>query len=191
MALGKNLAKRKQDSKVAADVAVAVDDEVIRGSASQPLEPEVASQVLESKKLVLIVFQAGTEEIAVSVGTIKEVIKIPKVTPVPQAPDYIKGVANVRGNVVAVLDIGQKMGLSEEQGDGYLLVINSDEVGLGLLVSKVPDTIETTEDQLDEPTDIILQIQEEEYIKGIIKRDHRMIVFIDVVAMIGNEKWEN
>ena len=105
-------------------------------------------------KTQIIVFKQGDEEYALHIDQIKEVVITPSITRMPQTPTYIKGVANIRGNIIAILDLEEKFNLkrSQDQGTGnnYTLVVESDDLKMGLLVNDVPNTISVSAGDLDE-----------------------------------------
>ena len=89
------------------------------------------------QKSQLIVFRLGDEKYGLQIGQIKEVVPTPHITRLPQTPPYVKGVANIRGNIIAVVDLEEKFGLkneSDEAANNYTLVVESDEVKMGVLV---------------------------------------------------------
>ena len=70
-----------------------------------------------SRRIQLIIFKLGTEEYALSIDQIKEVVLTPRIAKMPQTPSYIKGVANIRGNIIAILDLEQKFGIEQTRED--------------------------------------------------------------------------
>lgn len=145
------------------------------------------------EKVMLIVFPVGNEEYAMSIDMIKEVVSTPPIAPVPQAPKYIKGAANVRGTVLAVIDLNQKFGLlkSDENSNEleYVLVLKNEEYRMAVAVNKIPDTVIVNSTEIDPPATLTNNSGlNDNYIKGIIKRDKRMIILIDVLEMIMDEE---
>ena len=87
-----------------------------------------------------------SEEYGISIDQIKEVVITPTITRVPQKPAFIKGVANIRGNIIAILDLEQKFGLQKAEdtmpsNNNFTLVIDSNEYKMGVLVKEVPNTL--------------------------------------------------
>jgi purine-binding chemotaxis protein CheW len=149
--------------------------------------------VVDNSRFQLIVFKLGTEEYGLHIDQIKEVVLTPGVTKLPQTPPYIKGVANIRGNIIAIVDLEQKFGLgsgitsSVEQGN-YTLVIESDEVKLGVLVREVPNTLSVANSEVEDASNIIYDANaEQSYIKGIVKKDNRLIIMIDIFRTLSEK----
>ena len=128
-----------------------------------------------------------SEEYAVSIDLVNEVVKAPPIAPIPQTPEFVLGVANIRGNVIAILDLGAKMGFSHDRNkaDGYVMVIRNDDFEIGLMVDQVPDSIPVKASQVDQSSSVMVTpAQEHGYIKGIIKTGDRMIISVDLEDMM-------
>ena len=140
----------------------------------------------------IIVFKQGEEEYALHIDQIKEVVITPTITRMPQTPAYIKGVANIRGNIIAIIDLEEKFNLKRSHesntGKNYTLVVESEDFKMGLLVREVPNTLNVSADDFDESLNLINDVQNESnYIKGIIKSGERLIILIDVFKAIDQE----
>ncbi len=137
------------------------------------------------QKSQLIVFRLGDEEYGLQIGQIKEVVPTPHITRLPQTTSYVKGVANIRGNIIAVVDLEEKFGLKKEdhidQKENYTLVIESKEVKMGVLVRELPNTLNVSRSQIEDSGNIIQDgNSDQSYIKGIVKLDDRLIIMLDV-----------
>lgn len=153
---------------------------------------QVKQEYLEQKQL--IVFKLGQEEYGLSIEQIKEVVLTPRIAKMPQTPDYIRGVANIRGNIIAIMDLEQKFGLnsSTEQikndAFNYTLVMESEEFNVGILVKEVPNTLTITTADIDDASDFVqytsLNINS---LLGVVKSGERMIILIDLLKLIETE----
>jgi Chemotaxis signal transduction protein len=141
--------------------------------------------------LQIVVFKLGNEEYGLHIDQIKEVVITPNITKMPQTPSYVKGVANIRGNVIAIFDLEDRFNLTrtiQERGSKYTLVVESEDVKMGLLVNEVPNTVSVNRSDLDESVGIINDANAEtNYIKGIIKAGNRLIILIDIFKVIDQE----
>ncbi len=159
----------------------------IRAQAAQEVE-----QKNEGQRVQLIIFKLGNEEYALNIDQIKEVVLTPGIAKIPQTPHYIKGVANIRGNIIAIVDLEQKFGLKqveEEVHSQYTLVVESESFKIGVLVKEVPDTLTVVENDIDK-TSTVLQYSnlDEKCIKGIVKSGDRMIIMVDMIKMMEAEE---
>jgi len=144
------------------------------------------------RTLQVVVFKLGQEEYGLHIDQIKEVVITPNVTKMPQTPSYVRGVANIRGNVIAIFDLEDRFGLKRSidtsGGNKYTLVVESEDVKMGLLVNDVPNTVSVNAADLDETVGIIGDVNAEvNYIKGIIKSGNRLIILIDIFKVIDQE----
>jgi purine-binding chemotaxis protein CheW len=144
-----------------------------------------------NRSLQIVVFKLGGEEYGLRIDQIKEVVITPNITRMPQTASFIKGVANIRGNVIAIFDLEERFKLTHTSHDitsKYTLVVESDDVKLGLLVSDVPNTVTVNDTDLDESVGIINDANAEtNYVKGIIKVNNRLIILIDIFKVIDQE----
>jgi len=153
--------------------------------------PEQASK---GENLQLIVFKLGGEEYAMVIDQIKEVVLTPRITKVPLTPSYIKGVANIRGTVLSIIDLVDRFGLGSnhfdtENNQYYSLIIESQEFRMGVLVKEVPSTLSVYESEIDTSPSLIGDTSiDSSYIRGIVKSGERMIVLIDVQKVINKEE---
>ncbi len=138
----------------------------------------------DNQKSQLIVFRLGDEEYGLQIGQIKEVVPTPHITRLPQTPSYVKGVANIRGNIIAVVDLEEKFGLkqqTDEAANNYTLVVESDAVKMGVLVRELPNTLNVKQSQIEDSANIIQDgAADQSYIKGIVKLEDRLIIMLDV-----------
>lgn len=150
------------------------------------------ASIYDSERVMLIVFPVGEEEYAIVIDDIKEVVPTPPIAIIPQVPSYVKGVANVRGNVLAVIDLVKmfaKPGDVDETvtHDKFVLVIKNEELQFAISSNTVPNTMIVSKAEVDPPSNIISNSSKvSSHVKGIIKKDKRMIVWIDIIELISN-----
>lgn len=122
--------------------SVAMDDEV------DDLEVEEDSQ-----KDKFLTFRIGEEGYGLDIRHITEIIGIQKITPVPDMPDYVVGVINLRGTVIPIMNVRRRFGLPLKEYDPRtcIIVVNLEETSLGLIVDEVSEVLTITEDCLEPP----------------------------------------
>ncbi|MDX2195429.1 MAG: chemotaxis protein CheW [Cytophagales bacterium] len=154
---------------------------------------DIAQSNLKTSQV--IVFKLGNEEYGLMIDQIKEVVITPNITKVPLAPRYIKGVANIRGNILSIIDPEERLGLALEKDtantsiQNYTLVVESNEVKMGILVREVPNTLAISEKDIDNTPNIIQGTSiDSGYILGIVKKQNRLIILIDIYRLIKKEE---
>ena len=178
--LNSNAKKMTEETKEVQAVTL----EEIKKQASSALEEKMKS----GERLQLIIFKLAGEEYALPIDDIKEVVITPGIAKIPQTPDYIKGVANIRGNIIAIMDMEERLNLvkgNKENTGSYTLVIASEEFNLGILVKEVPNTLNTYSSEIDTASNIMqFSALEKECIKGVVKADDRLIILVDIFKLI-------
>lgn len=145
------------------------------------------------RSIQIVVFKLGQEEYGLHIDQIKEVVITPTITRMPQTPVFVKGVANIRGNVIAILDLEDKFGLvrnteSIENGNNFTLVIESDEYKMGILVRDVPNTLSISSANIEDSVFTGDHQAEQSYITGIVKLEKRLIIMIDIFKVINDQE---
>lgn len=149
---------------------------------------KVPEETNKGKAIQLIVFRQGNEEFGLHISQIKEVVKTPPITPLPQTPNYIRGVANIRGNVIAMVDLKAKLsgqGMAGALEDyGYSLVVSSEELHMGILVKDLPVTLTVYESDLGDPNTLFQDEVDHSFINGIVKLPKRLLLYIDILRVM-------
>ena len=127
----------------------------------------------------LIAFRIGDQEFCVDIMQVREIRGWTTATPLPHTPTFMKGVINLRGAVLPIVDLGARLGLqtTDPTARHVIMVINQGVRTLGLLVDAVSDIIEVTEDMV-QPTPDVACDQVKAFVKGLFAIEGRMISLI-------------
>lgn len=137
----------------------------------------------------IISFPIHDQQYAIPIGSVKEVIKCPEITTLPQLPDQLKGLVNVRGNVFVVVDLALIFGLQETASDySYLIILDLDHHAVALGVTAVPNTIHVNMDKLQ-------KVQNnsnekgllESHLRGFLKYEDDLIALMDIDQLISSD----
>ena len=145
------------------------------------------------RRVQLIVFKLGDEAYALPIDQVKEVVLTPGIAKVPQTPPFIKGVSNIRGNLIAIVDLEEKFNLSNDNPEtgraNYTLVIESEDIKIGVLVKEVPNTLTVSTNNIESSSGVMqYSALEENTVKGIVKTDDRMVILIDIIRMMETDE---
>lgn len=136
---------------------------------------------LGQKELQVIIFKLGSEEYAVPINRVQEIIMPQKATRIPKSPKYVEGVINLRGNIIPVIDGKKKFLLKEimEQNsiDKRIMILEVENETTGLIVDNVNEVINLTIQEI-EPTPIDLA-ENTEIFCGIGKYNNRLLILIN------------
>jgi purine-binding chemotaxis protein CheW len=140
-----------------------------------------------------ITFKLGDEMFSIDVAQVREILDMIPITKVPQSPDFMRGVINVRGSVVPVVDMRLKFGMSETQKTVNTRIIvmelsfDGETTVLGALADAVHDVIELEPNQIEDPPKIGSRWRTE-FIKGIGKRNNQFIILLDIDQIFSTEE---
>ena len=140
-----------------------------------------------------LTFNLGEESFALDVSHVREILEFTTVTKAPKTPDYMRGVINLRGSVVPVLDMRLKFGMpmTEKTVNTCIIVVEVSFEGettiIGALVDSVQEVFELEPHQIEPAPRIGTQLKTE-FIKGMGKRDDRFIIMLDIDRVFSSEE---
>lgn len=127
----------------------------------------------EHKKIQVIVFEIDGEEFAVDILDLQEIIEVPPITPIPNAPIFIRGLLNLRGKIVVVVDLEKRFGLIRQNTSQQKHIIISENEGthFGICVDYVKEILIVNEDDIKPAPEVVSHKIHSDYLKGIIVID--------------------
>ena len=133
----------------------------------------------------MLVFRLGSEEYGVDILKVQEIRGYEKVTPIPRSPDYLKGVVNLRGNIVPVIDLRVKFGMSNPAYDSFTVVIVLRIAGriIGAVVDAVSDVVRFAENEVREAPRLGAMV-DSSYLSGVATQGARMILALDIEKLL-------
>ena len=163
--------------------------------------PETASRVhnisffaapaREDKKIAeaqehLVTFFLAKEEYGVDVRLVQEIIRVAEITPVPRAPAAIKGVINLRGRIIPVIDLKRRLGLGEVEASrlARVVVVKVKDRLIGLLVDGASQVLKVPLSTIEPAPEEVVEI-DANYIRGVAKLESRLIILVDLVKVLG------
>jgi purine-binding chemotaxis protein CheW len=129
----------------------------------------------------LATFFLGREEYGVDVRLVQEIIRVSEITQVPRAPDFIKGVINLRGRIIPVVDLKRKLGLGEVEvaRPSRIVVVKIKERLIGLLVDGASQVLKVPVSTIEAAPDEVTEI-DAAAIRGVAKLTGRLIILMDL-----------
>ena len=146
----------------------------------------IAPATRESTREVLV-FVLGTEEYGVDILKVQEIRGYEKVTPLPAAPDYLKGVVNLRGVIVPVIDLRMKFGLKDPAYDAttVMVILRIGARVVGIVVDGVSDVIRLAPSDVKAAPELGTLV-DSSYLAGLATRDERMILLVDIEKFLSS-----
>ena len=135
--------------------------------------------------LELATFFVGEAQCGIDILKIQEINKQTKVTGVPQSPDYVVGVLNLRGRIVTVIDLGLKTGLSPitQDKDNRNIIVDSMGEHIGLLVDRISDVMSADPSHVDPPPANLGGI-EGSFFEGVVKTEAGLIGVLNIERIL-------
>jgi purine-binding chemotaxis protein CheW len=129
-------------------------------------------------------FNLGHEEFAIPLLSIKEVIGMPDVTPIPQSPPHFLGIMNLRGQVISILDLRQKLTIKPSNvEDPSVMILDLPNYKLGVVVDQVNSVQMISADDVSEKPTIDTS-KNHEYVSGVFRKAEKLILLIDIVKTL-------
>lgn len=127
-----------------------------------------------------VAFRIGEQEYCVDIKSVREIRGWTSETMLPQSPDYVRGVINLRGTVLPIVDLAHRLGLGKAQpSERHVIIIaHVDGQVFGLLVDAVSDIISVTSDTI-QPTPDVANETAKKFVAGVIADDSRMISLVE------------
>lgn len=131
--------------------------------------------------LHLVTFQLGREEYGVEIASVQEIIRATDITPVPGAPAHVRGVINLRGKIIPVVDLRRRFALAviESSESQRIIVVELGEKRIGMLVDSVSQVIKVPAAVVEEMPEEATSV-DENFIKGVGKLEDRLVIILDL-----------
>jgi len=138
----------------------------------------------------LVTFRLQDESYGINVMQVQEVLRVSEIAPVPGAPGYVLGIINLRGNVVTVIDTRSRFGLPSAERDdrSRILIIESAQQVVGMLVDGVAEVVELRHSEIDAPPSVGSD-EGARYIQGVASRGDDLLIVVDLNKLLSDEEW--
>ncbi|MBF0442886.1 MAG: purine-binding chemotaxis protein CheW [Oligoflexales bacterium] len=138
-----------------------------------------------------LTFKIGEEQYGVGIESVIEIIEMIKITPMPDMNNYIKGVINLRGKVIPVMDVRLRFSMPERAYDEKtcIIVVTMDSLDIGLIVDTVSEVVDISPKQIEPPPKLHSKI-EQHYIMGIGKVENQVNLLLDLSKLLFENELE-
>src|ERR1700675_4089427 len=137
------------------------------------------------KELQVVGFRIGRETFGVPISLVREIVRVPSITSVPNAPDYIEGVINLRGRIIPVVDLRKRFHeiVGEPSKKNRIVVVELENRLIGLMVNSASEVLRIPPSEIEAPQDVF-QEGELNYITGVGKLRGRLLSLLDVTRVL-------
>ncbi len=135
-----------------------------------------------SELIQLVSFNLDQEEYGVDVLKVREIIRMPNVTRVPNTPQYVEGVINIRGKVIPIISMRKKFSLCDKDNDKQtrIMVMDMDGELMGFIVDSVSEVIRISETEIQPPPPVVNGGVDQICLSGVINRADRLLVLLEL-----------
>jgi purine-binding chemotaxis protein CheW len=145
------------------------------------------------KKVQMIIFRLGTEEYAVPITSIHEIIMPQSPTHIPRCPSFVEGIINLRGHIIPIIDGKKKFMLDikekTEANNSRIMVLDIEHEIIGLIVDEVSEVIHLNTEDIEPPP--IDMDEESNFLWGIGKYEDRLLILVNPTKFLNNNEMHN
>ena len=138
----------------------------------------------EDTQFQLVTFQLGDELYGVNIMDVKEIVRLQNVRVIPNAPYYVEGIINLRGEIIPITDLHKRFRIQtvekeEMDFEGGFIIINIDGNKIGIIIDKVARVVVVKAEDVKEPPQMLTGIGSE-YIEGVIREDSGYLIMLNI-----------
>lgn len=139
--------------------------------------------------LKVIVFKLENEEYALPVEHVGAIERMQPITRIPETADFVKGVINLRGVIIPVIDLRLRFGLEEAEltNDNRIIIVHLKDYEVGLVVDAANDVIDIPKNIIEAPPEVIGSV-DIDYIQGVAKVENRLFVLLDLEKVLTTDQ---
>ncbi len=138
----------------------------------------------------IVTFKTAGETLGINIDFVREVIDVPKIFPVPETPDFVLGVINLRGEILAVVDVKKRLGLGNTKPDersNRIIVVETKEHRAGLLVESLPKVMRLDSDSMKLESSSVQPKISQDFIKGFFEDEFLTVIDPNAILSIQQE----
>jgi len=141
-------------------------------------------------ELQLVVFNIGGEEFGVEIMNVQEIIRITNITKIPQAPHYVRGIINLRGKIVVVINLHDIMGTDskEQDEDTRIIVVEMGDNVVGFIVDSATEVLRLPKNSVEPAPAIIANRVNTEYVRGVGKIEDRLLILLNLQKILSESE---
>lgn len=145
-----------------------------------------------SENLHLVTFELSGEEFGVDIMQVSEVIPVPRITRIPQSPEYVEGLINLRGKILVVVDLNKRLEFSSKKTDSLsrIIIVEVKDTVVGMLVNSAKEVMSLPLSSIQPPPEMIKSKINAEYLRGVGKIGNRLLILLNLAKVLGEEEIE-
>lgn len=139
--------------------------------------------------LQLVSFTLAKELYGIEITKVREIILITDITRIPETPDYLKGLINLRSSVIPVIDLRARFGIAENEwtDESRIMVVQARGKTIGIMVDAVSEVLRVKQEQIAPPPPTVAGLGRD-YLNGLVKLDDRLLILLDIDKIFAAEE---
>jgi purine-binding chemotaxis protein CheW len=142
------------------------------------------------ESLQLVIFELSGEEFGIEIMQVSEIIPSSKITRIPRAPECVKGIINLRGKIIVVLDLNKRLGFSSKESDNLskTIIVEFKETMIGMPVNSVSKIVRLCLSSIEPTPEMIKSKISAEYLMGVGKAENSPFILLNLAKVLGEEE---
>ena len=138
-----------------------------------------------AKDLQIVGLRIGRETYGIPIALVREIVRVPDITAVPNTQEYVEGVINLRGKIVSVMDLRKRFGEStvENNKKNRIVVVEFESRTVGLIVNSASEVLKISSSEIAPPSSVFID-GEVDYVTGVAKLGERLIILLDLSKVL-------
>ncbi len=144
-------------------------------------------------EIQLVNFRLRNEEFGVDISSVIEITEVGDISRIPEAPSFIQGLTNLRGQVIAVIDLAKQFGLVPQENlpeSARIMVTEVSGQKVGMLVDEVPEILKISRENIESTPELIQSEIRKDYISGVGKLGKNLIIILDLKKVLASHEVE-
>jgi purine-binding chemotaxis protein CheW len=142
-----------------------------------------------AKDLQIVGLRIGQETYGIPISMVREIVRVPEITAVPNAQKYVEGVINLRGKIISVVDLRKRLGATDVENNkkNRIVVVELERRTVGLIVNSASEVLKIPPSEIEPPSSVFLN-GDLDYVTGVGKLNDRLIILLDLNKVLSNSE---
>ncbi len=144
---------------------------------------------IENQIIQLVSFKLGKEEFGVDILKVQEINRMLEITEMPNSPDFVEGIINLRGRIIPVIDLKKRLSMPAKEHDSStrIIVVELNGKTVGFVVDEVSEVLRIESNITEPPPDMVAGI-DSDYITAVAKLEDRLLILLDLNKILSQEE---
>lgn len=137
----------------------------------------------------LVIFGVAKEEFGIDIDHVLEIIRLESITRIPNAPEFVKGVINLRGGIIVIVDLATKLGIPKKENDDdtRIIVVKSGKDMVGVIVDCAKEVLRVNDKFIKPPPGVVTKKISSDYLNGVAVLDERLIILLNMEKVFADQ----